>query len=575
MVGALAASKLRVIMDVVYNHTNASGQNDKSVLDKVVPGYYHRLNAKGQVETSTCCQNTASEHAMMEKLLIDSVVLWAKAYKVDGFRFDLMGHHMVSNITNLRARLDALTVEKDGVDGKAIYLYGEGWNFGEVQDNARGKNAIQVNMAGTGIGTFSDRLRDAARGGGPFSGVQEQGFATGLLSFPNATDQGDAQAQKSKLLLYADQIKVGLAGNLKDYTLTDRTGAQVTGEVVRYNGQPTGYTGAPQENIAYVSAHDNETFWDAIQLKAPASATVADRVRMNNLGLSLVMLGQGVPFFHAGDDLLRSKSLDRNSYNSGDWFNTVDWTYQSNNWGVGLPMQGDNAEKWPLLKPLLADPKLKATSADIQGAVANFQALLRVRKSSRLFRLRTADQIKQHVSFLNSGPDQVPGLIVMLLSDDKAQLDATASRILVVFNATNQTQTVSDATLSGAWALHPDLASAKDAALAGATFVDGAFKVPALTTAVFVAAAAQPAATAQPTAAAAPSAAATVAAPTAAAPSVAAATAAPPTAAATVTAPTPAPSSGNGSSTAVWISVAVAVGSALFGGAAMRRRRRP
>jgi pullulanase len=164
MVQALNKIGLRVVTDVVYNHTNSSGQNDKSVLDKIVPGYYHRLNADGFVETSTCCQNTATEHRMMQKLMVDSVVLWAKEYKIDAFRFDLMGHHMVEDMKAVRAALDELTLEQDGVDGKGIYLYGEGWNFGEVANNARGINATQLNLAGSGIGTFSDRLRDAVRG---------------------------------------------------------------------------------------------------------------------------------------------------------------------------------------------------------------------------------------------------------------------------------------------------------------------------------------------------------------------------------------------------------------------------
>ena len=98
MVAGLDGIGLRVVMDVVYNHTNASGQNENSVLDKIVPGYYHRLNEVGNVEQSTCCQNTATEHNMMRKLMVDSVVVWAKAYKVDGFRFDLMGHHMVDDM---------------------------------------------------------------------------------------------------------------------------------------------------------------------------------------------------------------------------------------------------------------------------------------------------------------------------------------------------------------------------------------------------------------------------------------------------------------------------------------------
>ncbi len=106
MVQALNASGLRVVMDVVYNHTNSSGQSDLSVLDQIVPGYYHRLTDTGLVATSTCCANTATEHAMMEKLMIDSVITWATQYKVDGFRFDLMGHHMRANMEHLRSALD-------------------------------------------------------------------------------------------------------------------------------------------------------------------------------------------------------------------------------------------------------------------------------------------------------------------------------------------------------------------------------------------------------------------------------------------------------------------------------------
>ena len=152
MVQSLNEVGLRVVMDVVYNHTNAAGQNAKSVLDRIVPGYYHRLSADGGVEQSSCCPNTASEHNMMEKLMVDSIITWARDYKVDGFRFDLMGHHMKRNMEKVRAALDELEEGPDGVDGEDVYVYGEGWNFGEVANGARGENAIQASMAGTGIG---------------------------------------------------------------------------------------------------------------------------------------------------------------------------------------------------------------------------------------------------------------------------------------------------------------------------------------------------------------------------------------------------------------------------------------
>ena len=398
MVQSLNQSGLRVVMDVVYNHTNASGQNENSVLDRIVPGYYHRLNADGAVETSTCCQNTATEHAMMRKLMVDSVVTWATEYKVDGFRFDLMGHHMLEDMQAVRAALDALTLEKDGVDGKSIYIYGEGWDFGEVANNGRGKNATQLNIAGTGIGVFNDRLRDAVRGGNPFSDPRDQGFATGLVFTNNSNETRDTKTQQTLLDDYTDWIRLGLAGNLASYELIRADGDTVPGSEIMYGGAPVGYTADPQENIVYVSAHDNQTLFDAIQVKAPAEATMADRVRMNNLALSIVLLSQGVPFFHAGDDILRSKSFNPNSYNSGDWYNKLDWTYESNNWGAGLPLEGSG--QWDIYKPLLADPALAPAKSDIEFSSAVFREFLQIRKSSTLFRLETAEQVQRRAFLL-------------------------------------------------------------------------------------------------------------------------------------------------------------------------------
>ncbi|MBA3468895.1 MAG: pullulanase-type alpha-1,6-glucosidase [Herpetosiphonaceae bacterium] len=577
MVQALNASGLRVVMDVVYNHTNSNGQNPRSVLDRIVPGYYHRLNEKGEVQNSTCCSNTATEHAMMEKLMVDSLRTWATVYKVDGFRFDLMGHHMLSNMTNVRAMLDSLTLEKDGVDGTGIYIYGEGWNFGEVADGARGVNATQLTMGGTGIGTFSDRLRDAARGGGPFSGFQEQGFITGLADAPNGTEQGTVEEQRANILLFSDQIRVGLAGNLKNYSFVDRNGNTVTGEKVTYNGQPAGYTLDPQEHIVYVSAHDNETLFDAVQAKAPATAPLAERVRMHNLGLSLVALAQGVPFFHAGDDLLRSKSLDRNSYNSGDWFNRIDWTGQESTWGAGLPPSADNQDNWPLMKPLLGNPGLKPTPADIAAASANFREMLQIRRSSPLFRLQTAEDIQAKLSFSNTGPAQIPGVIMMSLTDAGADLDQQYDRIVVVFNSTSQPQTITEAALQDAdFSLHPVQAASADPLVKTATFdpTSGGFTVPGRTTAVFVQAEvgdlADPGTTSD---AATPT---TVAEQVTAAPTVVAevATAAPfATPTSELAAPTPAAEASSGSSTVIWVSVGVVLVT-LATVLGLKRRRR-
>lgn len=492
MVQALNNAGLRVVVDVVYNHTSASGQDPRSIFDRIVPGYYHRLDLRGNVANSTCCSNTASEHAMFGRLMVDSLVTWATAYKVDGFRFDLMGHHLRSNMLQVRDALQALTPAQNGVDGSQIYVYGEGWDFGEVAGNARGVNATQANMAGTGIGTFNDRIRDAVRGGGPFDSGQSlmrQGFMNGLYVAPNAFGQGTPAEQRTRLLDLADQIRIGLTGNLRAYQFTNSQDVTVTGADIQYNGAPAGYTLDPQEVINYASAHDNETLFDILQYKAPDSANRTVRIRMHNLAMSLIALGQGVPFFLAGDELLRSKSLDRNSFNSGDWFNRLDFTYQTNNWGIGLPPQQDNGQNWTVMQPLLADPARRPTAADIQTAFSHFREMLQIRKSSPLFRLRTATDVSARVRFLNTGSQQTPGLIVMLIADEGtgiSDLDPQRGGLVVLFNA-NPTPTsfshpmLANATLS----LHPVQQASADATVRTATFTTGSFNIPAWTTAVF------------------------------------------------------------------------------------------
>jgi pullulanase-type alpha-1,6-glucosidase len=492
MVQGINGAGLRVVMDVVYNHTPASGQDSKSVLDRIVPGYYQRLNpTSGAVETSTCCQNTAAEHAMMQKLMIDSLVTWATEYKVDGFRFDLMGHHPKSTIMAVRAALDQLTLAKDGVDGKKIYLYGEGWNFGEVADNARFVQASQLNMAGTGVGTFSDRLRDAVRGGGPFDDDPRiQGFGSGLYTDPNgAAANGSPADQLARLRHLEDLVKLGLAGNLKDYTFTDSTGQVVKGSQVDYNGQPAGYAADPSETITYVDAHDNETLFDALQYKLPTGTSMADRVRMNTVALGTTALGQSPSFWHAGNDILRSKSLDRNSFNSGDWFNRVDWSYGDTTWGSGLPPAPDNQSKWDFQRPLLSDPALAPSSADIRAAHAAAESLLAIRAASPLLRLGSAALIQQRVSFPNSGPDATPGVIVMAIDDRSGRdLDRQSEGMVVVFNATDAATSQAVPTLAGSsYRLHPVQAAGADRVVKQSTYAAGTFTVPGRTVAVFLA----------------------------------------------------------------------------------------
>jgi pullulanase-type alpha-1,6-glucosidase len=480
MVASLSDLGLRMVKDVVYNHTNSAGQSDKSVLDQIVPGYYQRLSDAGVVETSTCCPNTATEHQMMEKLTIDSVLTWATEYKVDGFRFDLMGHHPKAQMLRLREALDALTLEEHGVDGSKIVLYGEGWNFGEVANNARFVQATQLEMAGTGIGTFNDRLRDAARGGNPFGGLQEQGFVTGLAVDPNGVHAFNADETRARV--FADNVRIGMAGNLADYTFEAADGTIKAGRELAYGDSPAGYTEVTTDNVVYVSKHDNETLFDAIQYKLPLERTLEERARVQNLGLSVVALSQGTPFFHAGSDLMRSKSLDRDSYNSGDWFNRIFWDRSFNNWGVGLPPAEKNAENWPLMRELLrALPAPGQEQLDLTAA--HFQELLEIRESTELFNLVTLEEVQEQLAFHATGPDAPLGVIAMSLTGGTDEI----TDVLVVVNADVDAVTIDDPDIpAGDWQLHPVQQASFDEVVRTSTAMNGAFTVPARTTAVFV-----------------------------------------------------------------------------------------
>lgn len=480
MVKALDEIDLNVVMDVVYNHTSASGLWDNSVLDKVVPGYYHRLNPiTGAVENSTCCDNTATEHEMMEKLMVDTLVHWAKQFKVDSFRFDLMGHVPKSSMVAAQQALAGLTLANDGVDGANIYLYGEGWDFGEVAGNQRFEQATQFNMAGTGIGTFNDRIRSAVRGGNFTDSGRAQGWANGNEVFPNGVANG-----AGTLADQADRIRIGLAGNLQSYQFTDNSGAANTGS--GYSG--VGYTLDPQESVNYVDKHDNESLWDNTQAKLPDSMSAADRVRVHMLSNSLINYGQGIPFYQMGTDILRSKSLDRNSYNSGDWFNAVDFSKQDNNWASGLPLAQDNQTRWTTMAEIINNGNISVSPAQIALAHDIFKNQLEVRYSSPLFRLSTAEDVQQRVGFHNTGASQTPGIIAMTISDGVcagADLDPNYDGALVLFNSDDQAIDFTVAGTEGS-VLHPVLASGADSVVQGATVIDATYSIPAHSAAVFM-----------------------------------------------------------------------------------------
>ncbi|MFQ2257910.1 pullulanase-type alpha-1,6-glucosidase [Aeromonas dhakensis] len=469
---------MNVVMDVVYNHTNEAGLGPKSVLDKIVPWYYQRLNPEtGSVENSTCCSNTAPEHAMFAKLMDDSLVTWARDYKIDAFRFDLMGHHPKDQMVQALAAVKQVNPE--------MYFYGEGWNFGEVQDDKRFVQATQKHLAGTGIGSFSDRLRDAVRGGSPFDGGdtirKTQGFGNGALVDANEMDGVD----RATALHQSDLVRLGMAGNLKDFILTDKDGMPKKGSDIDYNGQPAGYAQDPTEIQNYVDKHDNQTLFDNLIYKAPQGA---DLVRMQGVSLATAMLGQGIPFTHAGVELLRSKSMERDSYDSGDWYNRVDYTLADNNFDKGLPRKDKDGDNYPLIE-LVLGKHVKPSGADMATMVGFYQELAELRQSSRLLRLGSGAEVIKRVDFRNTGPDQVPGLIVMTVDDGinaGADLDPAIDGLVVMINATNAPQSIGDfrdgndqpidlTSLRLSQAHHGGESIARDAAVNGGSLTLGAW----------------------------------------------------------------------------------------------------
>ena len=476
MVKALHEAGWRVGMDMVYNHTSASGQHVHSVLDRIVPGYYQRLNAQGEVERSTCCDNTATEHLMMGKLMSDSMLMWTQHYKLDSYRFDLMGHQPRQVMVDIQNRLQKAT-------GRRIDFVGEGWNFGEVANGARFVQASQLSLNGTGIGTFNDRLRDAIRGGGASDAVENliklPGFISGQTSSAHA----------------AEQIRAGLAGSLRSYLMTSADGSIKALQDIPYGDQPTGYTSQPSEVVNYAENHDNLSLFDSLAYKLPRSTSSAERARVQVLAGALVAFSQGVAYFHAGQEILRSKSLDGNSYDSGDAFNVLDWTYQSNRFGHATPELQGSAQALSISRALLQDPQLRPSPADILWTRNAHLDLLKIRRSSKLFRLETAQAVQDRLTFFNTDGQADTRLIAGHLKGHG--LNDFAELIYFV-NASESTQSLTIHELAQkAFELHPvhasrQAADARPREQAKYLKATGAFEIPARTAVVFVVKGAKP-----------------------------------------------------------------------------------
>jgi pullulanase-type alpha-1,6-glucosidase len=421
---------------------------------------------------------------MMARLMSDSVLSWARDYKISSFRFDIMGHQPRSVMEAMQARVKATL-------GRNVQFVGEGWNFGEVANGARFVQASLYSLNGSGIGTFNPYLRDAVRGGGCCDSgnalISTQGWINGLHFDPNALGGGRS---RTDLMWQADVIKAGLAGSIRSFPLTTHWNAKLTLEQMNAGGSPVGYVVEPGEVVNYVENHDNLTLFDNNAFKLPAGTSREDRARVQMLGAALVAFSQGVPYFHAGMDTLRSKSLDRNSYDAGDWFNRLDWTYNDNFFGVGLPMASDNGSSWDLMRPVLQSTGIKPAPGDIAWARDTFRDLLKIRASTTLLRLRTAEDIKTRLRFFNTGSAQVPTVVAARI-DGSGYAGAGFKELVYLINTDKVPQTVSDASLAGkAYALHPvhRAAGAADARAREAVWEagSGSFTVPARTVVVFV-----------------------------------------------------------------------------------------
>ena len=287
----------------------------------------------------------------------------------------------------------------------------------------------------------------------------------------------------------ADQIRAGLAGSLRDYRMESFDGNRKTLQDIPYGDQPTGYVSQPSEVVNYAENHDNLTLFDSLAYKLPRNTPSAERARVQMLAGALVAFSQGVAYFHAGQEILRSKSLDGNSYDSGDLFNVLDWTYQHNSFGTALPDLQGSAEAKAMSLALLKDDKLKPAAADIAWTRDAHMDLLKIRKSSQLFRLSTAQDVQVRLTFFNTGSQGDARLIAGHLQGYDLK---DFAELIYFVNVSEQAQALKiDSLANKAFELHPVQASAQAAdqrprTLAKYNKLQGEFEIPARSAVVYV-----------------------------------------------------------------------------------------
>ena len=284
MVKAFHDNGIRVILDVVYNHT---GQTDDSNFNQLVPNYFYRQNPDGSFSDASACGNeTASERHMMRKYIIESVTHWVNEYHLDGFRFDLMGIHDMETMNQVSAAVRKID--------PSIFVYGEGWTAGASplpsEQQALKANTLKMEK----VAAFSDDLRDGLKGS--VFEHEQRGFVS----------QGTGAKES---------VKFGIVASTQH--------PQLDYEAVNYSDAP--WAAEPSQTISYVSCHDNHTLFDRLKI-SNHEASEAELIKMHKLAQTIVLTSQGVAFIHAGMELLRTKNGVENSYQSPDEINQIDWT---------------------------------------------------------------------------------------------------------------------------------------------------------------------------------------------------------------------------------------------------------
>ena len=287
LVKTLHDNGIRVILDVVYNHTGATENSNFNLL---VPGYYYRQDSLGRFSNASACGNeTASDREMMRRFMIESVKYWATEYHIDGFRFDLMGIHDMETMNQISAALQ-------GID-PSIFVYGEGWTAGEspLPDKKKALKRNVLNMYK--VAAFSDDIRDAIKG--HVFTYDAKGFASG---------------------------QTGLEESIKFGIIASTSHSQVQYDSVNYSKAP--WAREPSQTITYASCHDNHTLWDRLTISCPEASEV-EKIQMHKLAGAIVLTSQGISFLHAGVEMLRTKGGHENSFESPDRVNQLDWSRKS------------------------------------------------------------------------------------------------------------------------------------------------------------------------------------------------------------------------------------------------------